>query len=423
MNEKKKFWRYENWMVMILMCTFGFVMFDRFAIATLAPFMGDIGMGPEKLGFVMSAFALSWGIAGYVGAAIADVTANKKRVLWITVLCFSVCSFLTGLAQSFAMLVGIRLLMGLFEGPVMPVQQAFALAQSTPSRRGFNMGLITTTSVGLISSLLGPIILIALYKVIGWRSTFFMTLLPGVIIAFLIYRVLKEPDMTKVAGSVSKEDKVSFRDSLVILKNRNVIVSLIYSIFIISWYVSMLTFTPLYLMNVKLSALAAENQGAAATVMSLIMAAFGAGAIIWGMVVPAWSDKVGRKPMAILFSLLAAIIAPVGFLVFDAPWALAVCAFFGWCGAGVFPLYLVAIPAESVDPKYATSAIGVVQLVGEIVGGVIGVAIAGMLGGMFGLDASLIFCACCMGVAFLVAFGYYESAPLVVARRKAAVAK
>jgi len=305
----------------------------------------------------------------------------------------------------------------------MPVQQAFALAQSTPSRRGFNMGLITTTSVGLISSLLGPIIIIALYKVIGWRSTFFMTLLPGVIIAFLIYKVLKEPDMTKVAGSVSKADKVTFRDSLVILKNRNVIVSLIYSIFIISWYVSMLTFTPLYLMNVKLSALAAENQGAAATVMSLIMAAFGAGAIIWGMVVPAWSDRVGRKPMAILFSLLAAIIAPVGFLVFDAPWALAVCAFFGWCGAGVFPLYLVAIPAESVDPKYATSAIGVVQLVGEIVGGVIGVAVAGMLGGMFGLDASLIFCACCMGVAFLVAFGYYESAPLVVARRKATITK
>jgi MFS family permease len=408
---------------MILMCTFGFVMFDRFAIATLAPFMGDIGMGPEKLGFVMSAFALSWGIAGYVGAAIADVTANKKRVLWITVLCFSVCSFLTGLAQSFAMLVGIRLLMGLFEGPVMPVQQAFTLAQSTPSRRGLNMGLITTTSVGLISSLLGPIILVALYKSIGWRPTFFLTLLPGVIIAFLIYKVLKEPDMTKVEGSVSKEDKVSFKDSLVILKNRNVIVSLIYSIFIISWYVSMLTFTPLYLMNVKLSALAAENQGEAATIMSLIMAAFGAGAIIWGMVVPAFSDRVGRKPMAILFSLLAAIIAPLGFLYFDAPWILAVCAFFGWCGAGVFPLYLVAIPAESVDPKYATSAIGVVQLVGEIMGGVIGVAIAGILGGMYGLDATLIFSACCMGIAFLVAFGYYESAPLVVARRKAAAAK
>jgi MFS family permease len=169
--------------------------------------------------------------------------------------------------------------------------------------------------------------------------------------------------------------------------------------------------------------LAAENQGAAATVMSLIMAAFGAGAIIWGVVVPAWSDRVGRKPMAILFSLLAAIIAPIGFLIFDAPWALALCAFFGWCGAGVFPLYLVAIPAESVDPKYATSAIGVVQLVGEIVGGVVGVAIAGMLGGMYGLNISLIFCACCMGIAFLVAFGYNESAPLVVARRKAAAGK
>ncbi|MDR2914399.1 MAG: MFS transporter [Tannerella sp.] len=420
MNKKKKFWRYENWMVMILMCTFGFVMFDRFAIATLAPFMGDIGMGPEKLGFVMSAFALSWGVAGYIGAAIADITANKKRVLWISVLCFSICSFLTGLAQNFAMLVGIRLLMGLFEGPVMPVQQAFTLAQSTPSRRGFNMGLVTTTSVGLISSLLGPIILVALYKTIGWRPTFFMTLIPGLIIAFLIYKVLKEPDMTKVEGSVSKADKISFRDSLTILKNRNVITSLFYSVFIITWYVSMLTFTPLYLMNVKLAALTASDPDAAATIMSLIMAAFGAGAIIWGMVVPAWSDKIGRKPMTILFSLLAAVIAPIGFIYFDSPWALAACAFFGWCGTGVFPLYLVAIPGESVDPKYATSAIGAVQLAGEILGGVIGVAIAGMLGGKFGLDASLIFSACCMGVAFLVAFGYYESAPLVVAKRKAA---
>lgn len=419
MNEKKKFWRYENWMVMILMSTFGFVMFDRFAIATLAPFMGDIGMGPEKLGFIMSAFALSWGIAGYIGAAIADVTASKKRVLWISVLCFSVCSFLTGLAQSFAMLVGIRLLMGLFEGPVMPVQQAFALAQSTPSRRGLNMGLIATTSAGLISSLLGPIILVALYKTIGWRPTFFLTLIPGLIIAFLIYKVLKEPDMTKVEGSVSKVDKVSFKDSLVILKNRNVITALIYSVFIITWYVSMLTFTPLYLMNVKLSALTAVNPDEAATIMSFIMAAFGAGAIVWGMVVPAWSDRAGRKPITLLFTILAAVIAPLGFLYFESPWALAACAFFGWCGAGLFPLYLVAIPGESVDPKYATSAIGIVQLVGEILGGVVGVAIAGMLGGKFGLDASLIFSACCMGVAFLIAFGFYECAPLVVAKRKA----
>jgi len=410
MLNKKRLWSYENKMVAICMLCFGFVMLDRFAVANLAPFiMDDLHMTNTDLGLVMAAVSLSWAFSGYFGSMLSDLTANKKRILCLAVLLFSACSFLTGLAASFLMLLAIRFFMGIFEGPVFPVAQAFALAQSSPERRGLNMGLISTTSMGLIASLLGAIGLVALAQALGWRITFSITLIPGLVLVYLVVKVLKEPDMTNIAGTAAKGGKPSLRESLVIFKNRNMITSMVFSCFIISWNVGTLTFAPVYLVAVK---------HLSPATMSYIVAVFGLGAIVWGVVVPGISDKVGRKPMVILFSLLS-MVAPLGLILSSSPVVMGACVFIGWSASGVFPLYQAAILGESVDTKYASTAIAGVQMTGEIGGSVIGVAVAGKLADLYGLQAALLFTAGCILVATIIGFAYYETAPLVLARRKA----
>ena len=412
-DSKPGFWNYENKMVIILSLTFGFVMFDRFALTNLAPFIvPDLKLTNAQFGFVISAFAVAWAVSGFVGSLISDLKATKKKFLAVLILLFSLCSLATGLAGSFISLVMIRVVMGLFEGPILPLNQSFMLAQSTPSRRGFNMGVMTTSAVGLISSLLGPIIVVALAIRIGWNYTFYLTILPGLIISFLVLKVLIEPKMESAEEERKpKKEKVKLSE---VFKNRNIIVSLIFSVFIIGWYVGMLSFTPLYLTSVK---------GLTPTMMSLIMSAMGLGAVVWGMAVPSLSDHYGRKPMIILFTLIS-IVSPLGlyFTPASSLWLMAFFAFVGWCGAGVFPLFMAAVPTESVNPKFASTAVASIQGFGELLGAVGGATVAGILADIYGLGSVMLLCTGFMLVATVIAFGFYETAPRVLAKRAASLA-
>lgn len=63
-------------------------------------------------------------------------------MLILSILVFSLFSALSGLVSGFAMLLIFRALMGIAEGPVLPIAQSLMVEKSQPQRRGFNMGLI-----------------------------------------------------------------------------------------------------------------------------------------------------------------------------------------------------------------------------------------------------------------------------------------
>jgi len=401
---------YENIMVIVVALAFGFVMFDRFALTNLAPFiLPDLRMNNTQFSLVLASFAIPYAIIGFLACFWSDVKGTKKKVLATFIVLFSLCSLATGFAAGLISLLMIRLVMGVCEGPILPLNQSFLLAQSTPSRRGFNMGIMTTSSVGLISSLLGPVIVIALAKSLGWRNTFFLTIIPGLIVAFLVMKLLIEPDMSTVTATTAKTDrKGEFKE---ILKNRNIIVCLLYSVCIIGWYVVMASFIPLFLVNVK---------GLTETTMGFIMTALGVGGIVWGITVPALSDKFGRKPIIIIFGLLS-VITPLGLLYVPAGnlTLLYLCAFLGWCGSGVIAVFNGPVPAESVNPKFTSTSVAMIQGVGELCGTAIGAIIAGILADAYGLGAAMWLCVGLMCVGTVIAFGFYETAPVVLAKRAA----
>ncbi len=410
-GETKGFWTYENKMVLTLCLAFGFVMFDRFALANLSVYvLPDLNMNNAQLGMATSAFAFSWAIVGLFGSWFADSKGSRKALLAGIVLVFSICSLLTGLATGFIMLVFIRLIMGASEGPVMPVSQSFIIPQSTPSRRGLNMGLMQVVAVGLISSMLGPIIQVALAKSIGWRWTFVVTVVPGIIISIMIAKILINPETREEAerraaaeGKAREKAKISE-----VLGKRNIVLSIIGTIFLLCWYICMLTYTPGYLVNVK---------GLDPSYMSYVMSAFGLGAIFWGIVVPGLSDKVGRKPMVLIAAALG-VFASIGILYAPSNlFLLMLIAFVGWGGVGVCALMQSTIPAESGDPRFVATIIGANQLTGELLGASGGAILLGILADQYGLHAAIWGCAISMAIALVVAIFYKESAPMVLERR------
>ncbi len=402
---------YENWMVFVLCAAFGFVMFDRFALANLQNyFLQELKINYSQYGAVNAAFAFSWAIIGLFGSYIADTKVSRKRLLAIIVFFFSVCSMLTGLATGFTMLLLIRLLMGAFEGPVMPVSQSFIIPQSSPHRRGMNMGLMQVSAVGLISTTLGPLVQVALAESIGWRATFVITIVPGIIISILIWKVLINPTTSLSVDETGKQEKKPKEkiNYVEIFKNRNVLLSILGTLFLLCWYVCTLTYAPGYLTKVK---------GLSNTQMSYVMSAFGVGAMLWGVLIPRLSDRFGRKPLVVIAALMG-ICAPLGVLYAPANVPLLMfIAFFGWGGTGVNALMQSTIPAESGDPRFVSTIIGSNQLTGELIGATLGTALLGIVADKSGLGSVMFICAACMGVCLIVSLFYRESAPLVVARR------
>jgi EmrB/QacA subfamily drug resistance transporter len=163
------------------------------SIVTVAlPSIGaSTGAGPSQLQWVVSGYALAFGMVPIIGGRLGD-DRGRKRMLLIGIAAFVVFSALVGLAPSPAVLIAARVLQGLAGGLVNPqvsglVQQLFPLRE-----RGKAFGLIGA-AVG-IATAAGPVVgglLIALGgEQFGWRLCFLVNVPIGLAALVLCARLL-----------------------------------------------------------------------------------------------------------------------------------------------------------------------------------------------------------------------------------------
>jgi MFS family permease len=400
---------YENWLVFILGLTFGFVFFDRNAISFLMPFIvPDLGLSNTQVGLLNSGLSLTWAVSGYLIGRASDATGKRRAYLVASVIVFSLCSVGSGLAGSFMALLLARMVMGIAEGPTLPISQSFMVLESSPHRRGLNMGLMQNVFAALLGSTVAPIVMVAVAQDYGWRSAFFFAGAPGLLIAFLLWKFVREPGRVPPAiasaqAAVPEGPKLS---SLALLKFRNMWLCSIICIAMVAWMVLGWTFLPLFYVNVR---------GIAPTDMGYLISVFGVCAAVSGFVVPAISDRVGRRPALVFFCLLS-MLTPLAAIYFEGSlYALAALVFVGWSGAGCFPLFMATVPAETVPRRYLATAFGLVMGMGELIGGVLSPTIAGRAADVYGQTAPIYIMVGCALVAGLFALFLKETAPLKVA--------
>lgn len=407
-RQKTSFWTYENKLTTVFFFAVGLVFFDRLVINFLMPFIqADLGLNNAQVGQLAGAAALTWAIASVVGGRISDRVKSKKTYLVILLVIFSVASAMQGFVGTFVHLIILRLLMGMFEGPTIPVTQSVLAMESSPHRRGFNLGFTMNTANGLFGSVLAPLVIVALANVFDWRTAFFFTIIPGLIMAFVIWKVMREPEAMSLEAAAygAPAQKGGFRE---VINNRNVLLSIIMFSGFMVYLIALQVFGPLFLTNIR---------GYSSSSMSLIMSAFGIGTAIWGFVVPMISDRIGRKPTAIFFGLLSTL-APLSFLYIENPLLLGLAVFIFAAGMGVGGMAMSVIPAESVRPALAGLAVGLPVGLGEFFGGFLNPMITGAVADVYGLESALLISSGGALVATIFALLLRETAPRIVARRE-----
>lgn len=394
--------RYENTLVAVLALAGGISALDAQAVFFLMPFIAvDLKLDNTQIGLIGSAVLISWSVAGVIVAQISDRSRRRKPYLVGAFVIFGLFSVMSAFARSFVSMFFARLAMGFAEGPVIPMQQSIMHQESSPHRRGLNMGLVQNFGSQFIGSLLAPIVMVWIAQEIGWRNAFLVAGVPGLIVAFLIYWLVREPAWPVEASAEVKSEKRAFlTDVLFLLRVRNVLVSILIGSSAVAWYFGMLTFLPL---------VAVGELGLSPGGMSVIVSMIGAAGAISAILVPGLSDRIGRRKAIIIFAFLG-IVAPGGVFVFGANtiW-LGAAVFIGSFMMGTFPLFMGAIPIEAVPTSHAASASALVIGISQLVGGVCGPALGGLLADQFGQAVPL---EACMALAALAgAFALFLREP------------
>jgi ACS family hexuronate transporter-like MFS transporter len=405
---RNRIFSYENLVVVLMGAAFGFVFFDRLALNFLAPFLvPELHLNNTELGALAGGLALTWAIAGYAVGTLSDYFQNRKTLLVCAIVIFSICSVGSGLANSFLTLLAARLVMGFAEGPVLPIAQSIMAAESSEHRRGFNMGVLQNFFSALLSNFAAPLVLVAIGQIYGWRSAFYIAAVPGFVVAALIVAFIREPSSGAVPISTA-----SARNTIplsTMLKHRNIWVCAIVSCLMVSWLLIQITFLPIYLVQVR---------GLSPSVMSVALAATGIATVASSIIVPALSDRFGRRPILILSGFVG-VIAPVAIVMFDGPLPLLVLFMgLGHLAVGSFSLFMATVPSETIPRSHVATALGFIMGVGELAGGFAGPTLAGIASDVFGPSSSMWIAATLCICAGLLCLMLDETAPRVLERHK-----
>lgn len=391
---------YENRLVAILALAGGVAALDAQAVFYLMPFIaGEFLLTSGQVGLIGSAVLIGWAVGGIIVARASDRMGKRKSFLIAAFSCFAVLSGLSALTTGFFSLLAARLLIGIAEGPVIPVKQAMVIAESRPDRRGLNMGIVQNCGAQLLGSLVGPILLVAIAQSNGWRTAFLAAGIPGIVVALLIRRFLREP----VSQPPSPETRTQNTLGLgVLLRNRNLLLCALVSLVSVAWFFILLTFLPLYLVR---------DLNVSPSNMSLILSLVGLAGVSSSVIVPYLSDRIGRRPAICLFSAVGAI-APIGLLVADANiWLVAISLLVGCQMLGIFPLVMATVPQESARPEDRATATSLVIAVAQIGGGAAGPVAAGWLAQQSGNAMAIVLSGALAIVAMVLAPFIRETRP------------
>src|SRR5262249_15926649 len=151
------------------------------------------------------------------------------------------------------------------------------------------------------------------------------------------------------------------------IQQRNVWVCICMAVLLVGFLIIYMTFTPLYLVQVR---------GIAHSTMSWLMAMGGCMGIAFSFLVPGLSDLIGRRPVLTCVCAVGLLLS-FGILFVDGIVPLYAAFMLGAAVSAIFPLVMATIPSESVQPSQWATVLGLTMGISEVFGGVLGPAVAG----------------------------------------------
>ena len=156
---------------------------DGFVFQYMIPaIVAGLGLTLVQAGSIASANYFAGAIGGWTGGWLAD-RYGRARVLKITILWFSIFSFLSGLAQDYQQLLILRTIQGFGFGAEWAVGAVLLGELVAPQHRGKALGAVQSAAGP--GSMMAAILAGPVAASFGWRVAFFIGVLPALLVFFV----------------------------------------------------------------------------------------------------------------------------------------------------------------------------------------------------------------------------------------------
>ena len=190
-------WRLVVGSVALSTATFMNVLDVSIANVSIPAIAGDLGVSPNQGTWVITSFAVASGISLPLTGWFAQ-RFGMVRLFVLSVLMFTLVSWLCGLAPNIETLVLLRVLQGVVAGPMIPLSQALLLGSFRRENSGMALTIWSMTS--LIAPVVGPVLGGWITDNIHWSWIFFINIPVGLLAAGLtwwIYRSREAPTVRR----------------------------------------------------------------------------------------------------------------------------------------------------------------------------------------------------------------------------------
>ena len=319
-------------------------------------------------GLLFALFLVGWGCS-LVWGPIAD-RFGRVRTLMLTILCYSVFTFLGAFATSVWMLAAFRLLAGVGIGGEWSMGGTFIAEELPEARRRMAAGLMHTGYyVGIFLAAIANYFVGARY---GWRAMFLVGGAPALLVGFIRYGVTEPARWQQRLAQVGSRWTM-LRAFMALFSpeyRRRTLLNSTYLLVSIVGLWAGSVYVPATVSQLAIKAGFSEAQG-------LRLASYGTmilstGTIIGCLMLPKLAEKFGRRlTLAIYFALMAAFISLgfgyVFYLETRALFWFMICLFWLGVGGANFAMYTLWLP-EQYHTECRASAFAFATSVGRFAG-------------------------------------------------------
>jgi len=197
----------------ILSVVYAVNLLDRQILSMLlVPIKEDLGISDTALGFLTgTSFALFYATAGIPIARWAD-RGTRTHVIAIGLALWSAATAASGMARSFVHLALARVLVGVGEAAGSPPAHSLIADYFPPERRARSIALYTmgaSVGIGLGYALGGW-----LSESVGWRMSFVLVGIPGLLLALVVRFGMVEPPRGVIEGRSAVGEQPPLREAL-----------------------------------------------------------------------------------------------------------------------------------------------------------------------------------------------------------------
>lgn len=175
-----------RWVVLtIIFIGYVICMADRSNVGAVLPYLSDeFQISHTAQGAISSFFFLGYAIS-QIPAGLAMERFGTRHLVSVAVLLFSIITFVMGFTTTAVMLIVLRLLLGLAEGPT-PVGMTSTINAWFPAHeKGIATGFYIASTQ--LAPIIVPTIAVLIAEAQGWQWVFHWFAIPGIIIALVFF--------------------------------------------------------------------------------------------------------------------------------------------------------------------------------------------------------------------------------------------